>query len=110
MLGLTDDTALRTPPSRLSRPAWSLRMTRLIARDDEQRRAAEVVHHDRPVDHRRCGLMHRILVDVLDDADDLAPDGGASGDSRMRWPSAAAAEPQTSRAKFSEMMATLVRP
>jgi hypothetical protein len=32
MLGLPDDTALRTPASRLARPCCSLRMTRLIGR------------------------------------------------------------------------------
>jgi hypothetical protein len=37
MLGLTDHTALRTPFSRLSRPASLLRMTRLTGRVTDSR-------------------------------------------------------------------------
>ena len=76
MLELTDHTALRTPFSRLSRPASSLRMTRLMARVANSGLPLKLLHHDRPVHERRRGLIQRILVDVLDDADDLAPQVG----------------------------------
>jgi hypothetical protein len=69
--------------------------------------AVGAVYGGRPVDECRGGRVDAALVDIFDDADHFIPRTtvGELAECACRWP-IALAEPQDSRAKLSETMAS----